>query len=224
MRRRIAIASALVAVGLAAAAHAQTPASSKTPAKTAVSSIDPGKWLPAVRTRAWLTTSEERLKQAGVPRDKGLGVVTPLNDALVWLVAEDRPDDTRFVTVDEIEAAGLTPDQAKQKALENLRRVRPQMAVEGKNGRFRVVGERTFEASLALDEAWLRDKALDLHGDPVVAMPSTTMIFITDATNAAALMSLRSVVSRLYAEAGSSALSTELFVWRHGQLEILPVP
>ena len=217
IRRRSAAALALASLfGLAAIAHSQ---SAPAPAKS-----DPATWLPAVRTRAWLATSEDRLKQAGVPRDKGLGVVTPLNDALVWLVAEDRPDDTRFITVDEITAAGLSPDQAKQKALENLHRVRPRMALEGRNGRFRVIGDRTFEASLALDEAWLRDKTLGLQGDPVVAMPSTTMLFITDASNPAALMSLRGVVSRLYAEAGGSALSAELFVWRHGQLEILPVP
>jgi hypothetical protein len=215
MTRRVA---ALLLAGLASIAHAQTPE------PPAASAIDPAKWLPAVRTRAWLATSEARLRAAGVPGDKGLGVVTPLNDALIWLIAEDRRDDTRFVTADEIRAAGLSPDQAKQKALENLRRIRPQMALEGKNGRFRVVGDRTFEASLALDEAWLRDATLGLQGDPVVAMPSTTMIFITDASNAAALMSLRAVVSRLHGEAGAAALSAELFVWRHGQLEILPAP
>jgi hypothetical protein len=55
-------------------------------------------------------------------------------------------------------------------------------------------------------------------------MTSTTMIFITDASNAAALMILRAVVSRLHGEAGAAALSAELFVWRHGQLEILPAP
>ena len=98
------------------------------------------------------------------------------------------------------------------------------MALEGKNGRFRVAGDRRFEASLALDEAWLRGTPLGLQGDPVVAMPSISTIFITDTSNPTALLSLRGVVSRLFAEAGASALSSELFVWRHGQLEILPVP
>jgi hypothetical protein len=185
---------------------------------------DVSHWLPALRTRAWLTASEARLSAAGVPRDTSLGLVVPLNDALVSVLVEDRPDSTRVLGPADVARAGLSVDAARRTALDNLRTLRPRMPLEGRNGRFRVAGTRGFEASLALDEAYLRGQALGLHGDPVVAMPSADLIFITDTSSPDALLGLRAVVARLFAEAGASGLSAELFVWRRGQLEILPVP
>ena len=180
--------------------------------------------LPVLRSREWYETSQERLRRTGVDPDKALGSAVALNSALVLLIVEDRSETVRYLSAADVKSVGLSIEEARRRALENLRRLRPKIKIEGRDGRYRVVGDLQYESSLALDEAFLRGDELRLDGDPVIAVPSPGALFVTGARNRAGVESLRAVVQKLYTEAGPVGISPALFVWRQGQLHVLAAP
>ena len=177
--------------------------------------------LPVFRSREWFDNSLKRLRATGVP-ESTLGAGTPLNRELMLMFVEDRNASMRFLGGPDLERLGLSLDAARQVALTNLRRLRAdKMSAEGHDGRYRVQGALEYESSLALDDEWLRSPEFGLKGDPVVAIPSRSMILFTDQRSREGLATLRTVARRIYEGAGPAGISAELFVWHAGELRVL---
>ncbi len=126
--------------------------------------------LPVIKTRMWLAATTKQLQGAGAG-DGDRFVTEALTDDLLIVYAEDRGDAISYVAPEHLADLEVTRDALKPLALDNLRRLLPQLTIEGEDGCYGVRLDGNYDASLIfLTEEW-RDR-VTIEGDPVVAIPA----------------------------------------------------
>jgi uncharacterized protein YtpQ (UPF0354 family) len=193
------------------AAHLDAaPAGAKPDAATRRAAI-----LPVIKTRMWLTATTRQLHAAGAA-DGDRFVTEPLADDLQIVYVEDRPDAMSYVAPEHLAGLEATRDALRPLALENLRRLLPQITIEGEDGCFGVRLDGNYDASLVLlTEDW-RDR-VKIEGEPVVAIPAREELLVCGTNDRHGQNRIRNIAAHVMSRS-PYGLSAILYVWRDGVL------
>ncbi|ANN68838.1 DUF1444 family protein [Bordetella bronchialis] len=171
--------------------------------------------LPVVKTRMWLTASTRQLQSAGAG-DGERFVAEPLTQDLMTVYVEDRPDAMSYVAPDHLADLGLAREALPPLARENLRRLLPQLTIEGEDGCYGVRLDGNYDASLVfLTDEW-RDR-VEIEGDPVVAIPAREELLVCGTKDRHGQNRIRNIAAHIMARS-PYGLSAMLYVWRDGVL------
>lgn len=171
--------------------------------------------MPVVKTRMWLAASTRQLQSAGAG-DGDRFVAEPLTDELMTVYVEDRPDAMSYVAPDHLAALELTREALMPLARDNLRRLLPQITIEGEDGCYGVRLDGNYDASLVfLTEDW-RDR-VQIDGDPVLALPAREELLVCGTKDRHGQNRIRNIAAHIMARS-PYGLSALLYVWRDGVL------
>jgi uncharacterized protein YtpQ (UPF0354 family) len=171
--------------------------------------------MPVVKTRMWLAASTKQLQAAGAG-DGDRFVAEPLTDELMTVYVEDRPDAMSYVAPDHLADLEITRDALMPLALENLRRLLPQLTIEGEEGCYGVRLDGNYDASLVfLTEDW-RDR-VQIEGDPVVVIPAREELLVCGTKDRHGQNRIRNIAAHIMARS-PYGLSAVLYTWRDGVL------
>jgi uncharacterized protein YtpQ (UPF0354 family) len=171
--------------------------------------------MPVVKTRMWLAASTKQLQAAGAG-DGDRFVAEPLTDDLMTVYVEDRPDAMSYVAPEHLADLEVTRDALMPLALENLRRLLPQLTIEGEDGCFGVRLDGNYDASLVfLTEDW-RDR-VEIEGDAVMAIPAREELLVCGTKDRHGRNRIRNIAAHIMARS-PYGLSALLYVWRDGVL------
>jgi uncharacterized protein YtpQ (UPF0354 family) len=193
------------------AAHLDAaPAGAKPDAATRRAAI-----LPVVKTRMWLAKSTRQLQGAGAGEGDRF-VAEPLTDDLLTVYVEDRPDAMSYVAPEHLADMEVSRDALKPLALDNLRRLLPQLTVEGGDGCYGVRLDGNYDASLIfLTDEW-RDR-VEIDGDPVVTIPAREELLVCGSKDRHGQNELRKIAAHVMSRS-AYGLSAMLYIWRDGVL------
>lgn len=192
--------------------------------KTTLASFDqPGPVLdmimPMLKPVSWQHIALNQLKQGNISTAESPFIVEPFVGNLVLTYVEDRPDQMGFLNPKQAAELGLNQASLLETARSNLRKLLPQLVVEGGSGRYAARLDRNYDASMILLFDEWRDR-LALQDEPVIALPARDELLICGSTDMDSVEGLRQMATEIVA--GSPyALSSELFVWREGRLQVL---
>jgi uncharacterized protein YtpQ (UPF0354 family) len=141
------------------------------------------------------------------------------NSELVVLYAEDTPKNMRYLTDDDVTELGIERDELRQLAVENLRRLLPNVEMTGDKGVFLMQAGGDYEASLLLIESIWNSGQIEVEGEIVVAIPARGILIITGSQNRGGLRKVRDLAEKTASEA-SYRLTSQLFVFRAGRFEV----
>jgi uncharacterized protein YtpQ (UPF0354 family) len=183
-------------------------------------SIDRSRIVPVVKDRNWIKEIQESTKSRGV---KGTleNVFDDFNEELVVVYAEDNPKTVRYLTPEKLANLGIERGELRALAVENLKRLIPQVEVLPGPEVSMVKADGDYEASLVLfDELWASPQ-IRVDGDIVVAVPSRGVLLFTGSRNPAGIAKLRELAAQ-DARKSPYHLTAELFVYRNGSFKRLP--
>ena len=181
------------------------------------SPLKPANIVPIIKDHAWVTETNESVRAASgkVASER---VTEALNDVLVIVYAEDTPTNISYFTPEDLAKAGVDRAKLRALAVENLRRILPQLEVHRGEAFSMVNAGGTYEASLLLlDDLWNGD-TFKVDGEIVVALPSRDVLLVTGSKNRRGLVKMREAATELFEE-GSYTLTKELMVYRNGRFE-----
>lgn len=175
----------------------------------------PANIVPIIKDVGWLEETSRAMQQHG-GKKMGERVYDVLNDALVVVYAEDTPNNIRYFSPDVLAKAGVERGKLRALAVDNLRRLLPQVEFH-QGGLFTMLtAGGNYEASLLLfDDLWTRGK-LEVDGEIVVAVPSRDVLLVTGSKNEEGIAQLREAAAEIFDE-GSYTLTKQLFVYRKGK-------
>ncbi|MEO7794551.1 MAG: DUF1444 family protein, partial [Thermoanaerobaculia bacterium] len=184
--------------------------------------IDRAQIVPILKDHAWM---EEAL--LGVQERGATGpveyVFEEYNEQLTILYGEDRPKNIRYLTPKALADLGIERSELRSLAVTNLRRMLPEIEVNQGTMISMITAGGTYEASLLLfDHIW-KDGAMQVAGDPVVAIPARDLLLVTGTEIPGGVARLRELATRSVA-VGSYHLTDELFVYREGRFTLLAAP
>ncbi|OZI62616.1 hypothetical protein [Bordetella genomosp. 11] len=193
------------------AAHLDAaPAAAKPDAATRRAAI-----LPVIKTRMWLSSSTRQLQAAGAGNGDRF-VAEPLADELMTVYVEDRPDAMSYVSPDHLAGLEVAREAMMPLARDNLRRLLPQLTIEGEDGCYGVRLDGNYDASLAfLVDDW-RDR-VEIEGDPVLAIPAREELLVCGTKDRHGQNRIRNIAAHIMARS-PYGLSAMLYVWRDGVL------
>ncbi len=171
--------------------------------------------VPVIKDNAWIAESIAAVKERG-GEGPAAYVTESYNAQLTILYAEDRPNQIRYLIPQNLEELGLTAAELRPLAVENLRRLLPEIELHRSSSVTRITAGGSYEASLLLlDEVW-NGKIVPVEGEPVVAIPTRDLLLLTGTETPGGLAQLREIASK--SMAGSSyRLTDTLFVRRDGR-------
>ncbi len=181
-------------------------------------SLDRTRIVPVVKDRKWL----EEMRQAMIDRGaKEMFEVTyeDLNPDLVVIFAEDSPKNIRYFGEKDLEKAGLERNQLRQLAVENLKRLLPEIKKHGGNGLFMITAGGNFEASLLLFESLWAGLQKEVRGEIVAAVPARGLLLVTGSKDLEGIAKIKQAISKSWSK-GSYRLTPNLFVYRGGRFEV----
>lgn len=146
--------------------------------------------LPTLKTAAYVSQATKDLS------DDARLLAVPVVDDLRLVLVLDLPTTTRFLSEKDRRELGLTLDQLKTRALDNLRR-RPRnfMAQELAPGLFGLTAGDGYDSALfLLHDEWRAFKP-KVRGELVVAPVARDMVFVTGDQESAALTALAGVLA-----------------------------
>lgn len=180
--------------------------------------IDATRLLPVIKTRDWLAASASQLQTANMADASARLLMRPLAGDLLLVYVEDTADSMSYLREDALARLGLDLEQLHDKALHNLQEMLPQLELAGGGGRYAARLDRNYDASMVLLlEQWL--PRIELAGEPVLAIPARDELLVCGSDDGEAIASLREMAREIVA-ASAYALSTQLFVWRDGRLQL----
>lgn len=170
--------------------------------------------VPVIKDNAWIAESIAAVKERG--GDGPAAYVTePYNAQLSILYAEDRPKQIRYLIPENLEELGLTAAELRPLAIENLRRLLPEIELHRSPTVTMITAGGSYEASLLLlDEVWKGD-VVPVAGETVVAIPTRDLLLLTGTETPGGLARLREIAAKSLADS-SYRLTDTLFVRRGG--------
>lgn len=171
--------------------------------------------LPVVKTKMWVAASTRQLQAAGAAEGDRF-VAEPLTDDLLTVYVEDRPDAMSYVAPEHLADLEVARDALKPLALDNLRRLLPQITIEGDEGCYGVRLDGNYDASLVfLADEW-RDR-VQIDGDPVIAIPAREELLVCGSADRHGQNRIRNIAAHIMARS-PYGLSAMLYAWRDGVL------
>jgi uncharacterized protein YtpQ (UPF0354 family) len=170
------------------------------------------------------------IMQARVPVDLQLEFpvppdVAPLREPfageLYVSYALELPDGYHYVAPRHCAELGVTPESLRGQAAANLRRLRPDLAMDWfPDARAVSLGlANDLEAGLLLDDSLMDKLAQDLEGDLVAAVPSREVVVVTGTEHPDGLDKLRWAVDTVW-PGGHHLLTRDLLVRRDGSWQV----
>lgn len=192
---------------------ARLVASVSEPCKTCAR-LDRTRIVPVIKDRPWLEQLRATFKaQAGANAPDPL--YDDFNAELVIVYAEDGDGRTRYLST--AEDTGIARAELRALAIENLRRLLPQVEMRQHDDVFaRISAGGDYEASLLLlDEIW-SNAQIKVDGDIVVAVPAKDILLVTGSRNRKGVKTLRNLAANIVQKESYRLVDT-LFVYRNGR-------
>ena len=145
-------------------------------------SIDRTRIVPIVKDRNWIKEIRESAKSRGA-RDSPENVIDEFNEELVVVYAEDNPKTIRYLTPENLITAGIAREDLRALAVENLKRLIPQIEVLPGPDVSMIKADGSYEASLLLFEDLWANSQIKVNGDIVVAVPVRGVLLVTGSRN-----------------------------------------
>ena len=173
--------------------------------------VDRTRIVPLIKDRSWLAGVRSELKAQGLVQKI---LSERFNDELIIAYAEDHPTKFRYLPIDA--DIGVSRRDLRALAVRNLRRILPDVMMQGTTSVLMFTAGGHFEPSLLLlDDIWSSGQ-LKVDGDIVVAIPARDMLLVTGSRDRAGLEKVRELATRFAAE-GPYTLIDTLFVYRDGR-------
>ncbi len=164
------------------------------PEASELAAVDRAQIVPVIKDNAWITESIAAVKERGGEGPAGY-VTEPYNAQLTILYAEDRPKQIRYLTPANLQELGLTAAELRPLAVENLRRLLPEIELHRSPTVTMITAGGSYEASLLLlDEVW-SGKIVPVEGEPVVAIPTRDLLLLTGTKTPGGVARLREIAS-----------------------------
>ena len=177
--------------------------------------VDPERIVPVIKDRAW---PKEMSKVGGKTKKAMKLVVDDLNGDLVIVYAEDGERNIRYFSPEDFEKTGIERGALRSVAVENLRRILPDVEVHAGELLSMLTAGGDYVASLLLlDDIWSGGQ-IKVDGEIVVAVPSRDVLLVTGSRNEKGIRELRKLAKEAAAD-NSYSLSDLLFVYRNGKFE-----
>lgn len=174
--------------------------------------------LPVLKTTEWVSASQAQLASSNAPADQ-FPVLGKLPGSLVLAYVEDTPEAMRYITPSRQKRIDTDFAALNDTALENLKAFLPQLRVEGGGGRYAARLDHNYDASMVLVFEHWRDR-LSVPGDPVFAIAARDELLICGSEDHESVAALRDMAREIAAKS-AYGLTSELFVWRDGRLQVL---
>lgn len=182
---------------------------------SAATPIDPARILPVIRDK-------EFVEQAGqLPRqgEKPIEVASePLNEDLYVMYVADSEHSVRYLSEADLADAKVDRANLRKQAMENLRRLYPEVQMMGTGGLYMIRLDGTYESSLLLSERLWDMPELKVKGEFLAAVPSRDVLVISGTLERESLEAMRKIVAEVSATA-SYRISPKLFIRRDGNFE-----
>ena len=133
--------------------------------------------------------------------------------------AEVTPSAMNYIPSATMEQLELNAELLHALALNNLEKRLPQLDLAGGDGRYGVRLDGNYGASMILLFSSWQDR-LQIVGDPVIALAARDELLICGSDDAGAVAELQEMVGEITCTS-AYALSSQLFVWRDGDLQSL---
>lgn len=183
-------------------------------------SIDRTRIVPIVKDRNWIKEIRESAKSRGA-RDSPENVIDEFNEELVVVYAEDNPKTIRYLTPENLITAGIAREDLRALAVENLKRLIPQIEVLPGPDVSMIKADGSYEASLLLFEDLWANSQIKVNGDIVVAVPVRGVLLVTGSRNLTGIAKVRELAAKMAGES-PYRLTSELFIYRDGSFKRLP--
>jgi uncharacterized protein YtpQ (UPF0354 family) len=177
--------------------------------------IDPTRILPVIRDREFLDQANEVSKKSANP---SVAASERYNEDLYVMYVADSEHTVRYLNETDLEVAKIDRAELRTRAIENLRRLHPEVRIIGSKGLFMVQLEGTYESSLLLSKSLWDMPDLKLKGEILAAVPTRDVLLITGTLEREGLEMMRQIVAEASAK-GSYRISPKLFIRRDGQFE-----
>jgi uncharacterized protein YtpQ (UPF0354 family) len=181
--------------------------------------IDRTRIVPVIKDAAYLTEVRRALEARGHDTSKLSQVHDIYNSELVVLYAEDTANNMRYLTEDDVSELGIQREDLRPLAVENLRRLLPDVKMAGDGGVFLMQAGGDYEASLLLIETVWSSGQIEVNGEIVVAIPARGILIVTGSENKPGLKTVRELAAKTSTEA-AYRLTPHLFVFRRGRFEV----
>ncbi len=171
--------------------------------------------VPVIKDKAWANEIQASLEARGAKGVKLSQVFEPYNTDLIIVYAEDSGKNIRYFSDNDLKDLGIKREELRSVAVENLRRILPQIELRGGPDVFMMTAGGDYEASLLLlDSIWQSDQ-IKVNGETVVAIPARDTLLITGSKNKEGIRIVRATATKLATDA-PYRLTTTLFVYRNG--------
>ncbi len=180
--------------------------------------LDRTRIVPVIKDRPWLEETRNAMLSRGATQ---MFEVTyeDLNPDLIILYAEDSPKNMRYFGEKDLEKAGIERGQLKKLAIENLKRLLPEIKMHGGNGIFMITAGGDYEASLLLIDSIWSGLQKEVKGEIVAAIPTRDLLIVTGSEDPEGIAKVKQIVSKSRAK-GSYRLTPSLFVYRGGKFDL----
>lgn len=177
---------------------------------------DPSTIVPVIKDRPWLEEVRRSILERGDQPPEL--VYESLNDELVIIYAQDLPVNIQYLEPSAFRALGLDTSALRALACGNLERRLPSIERHVYNGTYMLTAGGNYEASLILLDFIWTDSSLVINGEPVFAIPSRDLLFITGSLDEEGLSKVRELAAEASVQ-GAYRLTPQLFVRRNGRIE-----
>ena len=177
--------------------------------------FDRSRVVPVIKDRAWLSDMAAAQKAQGSEKPLEL-VVDDYNEDLVVVYGLDSPTAIQYVNRSSFEVSGVPRAELRSIAIENLRRLVPNIEVHKGAVVSMITAGGDYEASLLLlDEVWRGDK-VSVEGDMLVTIPARDVLLFAGSNTPGAVEQLRTMGDK-FAKQGGHTLTPTLFVRQDGR-------
>ncbi|HVM61724.1 MAG TPA: DUF1444 family protein [Verrucomicrobiae bacterium] len=177
--------------------------------------VDKTRITPVIKDKAWIDEIRDAMKERGATKTPE-NVYEPFNDSLIIVYVEDNPTSVRYLTPKDVEDAGIRKEDLRGLAIDNLKRLLPEVEAHGGNGVFMLTAGGSYEASLLLLDGIWTNRQFQVTGDYVVAVPTRDVLLVTGTEDKEGVSKIRKMAADIAAK-GPYRLTTELFVYRAGR-------
>lgn len=154
--------------------------------------------VPVIRHADYLQDTLELMDSSNSDISKSRLYFERLNTELVVLYVEAMDGKLRFLSEQDIDGLTLERKSLREKSIENLKTILPQIGLERYDDTYIVSAGGSFESSLILLDSFWDSGNLDVDGDIVVAIPARDWVLVTGSSNAVGIEKVKTVGNKVF--------------------------
>jgi uncharacterized protein YtpQ (UPF0354 family) len=171
--------------------------------------------VPRVKNRNFTTA----LLEQGIPEDQ-MTLVDPLFGELLITYAFDLPRSFQMVSENCLVDLGLTKEEVKSIAIENLRKQIPEIKRQGNPPLMTIVTGGNLEACVILLQEFWQFLSQKIPGKIVISVPHRDILFVTSSESEDGLKQIRKATADIFGKDKVHSLSPNLFAWDGNSWEV----